>query len=491
MATKTKVTKRTPFVGEYNNRSGDPLKDYRLVNAFPEFSKAAQDGAPNVYAQKRPGLVEFCDVAPDAEGRGLAWFNGHFYAVIGNTVWRITATGTTKTAIITLPSTTGNVAIMVCNSATIGDYLFLADGTVGWVVKLDNSATQITDIDFPTPHIPAVTFIDGYVLIAKESDVFNSNLDDPFTWANDHYITAEMFPDPIMTLARQSNQVVCLGTESIEFFYDNANPSGSPLSRNTAVAAQMGCAAPHAIYQNEQFCAFVGQSASGGRAVWKLEGYTPKKISTPYIDRIIDEETNMLGVTGFGFRTMGHLFFLINFPTIKRTLVYDIDTQLWHEWSSFIGAPPLSFDPMSSSPIIHEPFNYTHVADRGDGFIYLLSGTTGDIYKLDPNTYMDEGYAIIVEMRTDKLDFGSYLRKFISNVKIVADRYELSNIVGLTWSDDDYETWSNLHTVDLNDDFPYLGRLGAFRRRAWRLVHVANQPLRVEALEVLIEEGIS
>jgi hypothetical protein len=89
------------------------------------------------------------------------------------------------------------------------------------------------------------------------------------------------------------------------------------------------------------------------------------------------------------------------------------------------------------------------------------------------------------------LDFDSHNRKFVSNLKVIGDRYDTQNALGVSWSDDDYQTWSTNHVVDLTDDFPYLGRLGAFRRRAWRVTHTHNMPLRVESLELLLDLGIS
>jgi hypothetical protein len=483
-----KVTQRVSLVDQYYNRGANSTKDYRLVNAFPETIKL-ETGDRKVI-QKRPGITFFSDVAGNGEGRGLIWFYQHFYAIIGNTVYQITSNGATKVAKITLSTSTGQCGMIVANSSSLGDYLFIVDGTVGWIIESDGTATQITDTDFPTPHVPTPTFIDGYVMLAKGGDVFNCDLDNPLSWSPDQYLPAEMFPDPVVALARQANQVVCFGSESIEFFYDNANASGSPLSRNTGVAAQIGCSAPHAIYQNEQFCIFIGQSNSGGRAIWKLDGYTPKKISTEYVDRIIDSEIYMDDVSGFGFRSMGHLFFLINLPTISRTIVYDVDEHLWHEWSTNTGGS-INLSQYNNAHVSHTRFTYSHATDTGVGTIFLLSDTTGDIYYLNPAVYLDGTSPIVVEARTNLLDFDSYNRKFPSNLKVVSDRYSTSNTIGISWSDDDYQTWSNNHQVELTDDFPYIGRLGAFRRRSWRITHVDNNTLRMEALELLLDLGIS
>lgn len=468
---------RLPLIGAYSNRSNSGSKDQRFINAFPETRKVEQLENTRIYINKRPGLTEFCNVTGNAVGRGLIYFYNNFYAIIGNTVYKVSDDGVTVTSKITLPSSTGNCGIVLGNSATIGDYLFICDGTVAWIVKSDHTVTQVTDPDFPTPHVPSPTFIDGYILVAKDSDVFNCALDNPLSWAADQYLSAEMFPDPVRALARQNNQVVVLGNSSTEFFYDAANAAGSPLSRNDAGVIQFGIAAPHAIYQNEQFCAWVSQSDSGGRAVWSLTGFKPNKISDEFIERILDAEPNISLITGYGFRTMGHLFFLINLPSQHRTLVYDMDEKMWHEWSSWtVGRE-------------HEVFLYNHVADKGDGAPYLLSSVTGDIYRLDPNAYQDETDQITVEIVTNKYDMDTYNRKFGSVARLVGDSYSTQNLIGLSWTNDDYQTWSTEASVDLSDGYPAFQRLGSFRRRAWKIRHASNMPLRLESLEVVYDEG--
>jgi len=476
---------RIPLIGAYSNRGSDPAKDQRFVNAFPETRKVEQLDNTRIYINKRPGLVELKDIAASAEGRGLVHFYIYFYAVIGNTVYRVSNTGATVTSIITLPTSTGPCGIVECNSSTLGDYIFICDGTVGWVVKSDGTATQVTDVDFPTPHIPSPTFIDGYVILAKGSDVYNCDVDDPLSWQTDQYLSAEMFPDPVRALARQNNQVVVFGDNSIEFFYDAANAAGSPLSRNDAAAIQMGIAAPQIVYQNEQFCVFVAQSNSGGRAVWRIDGFKAAKISDEYVERILDAETSITSCHGYGFRTKGHMFFLINLVSQNRTLVYDMDEKLWHEWASGL------HNGVVTDPPTQNIFDYNHVADNKTGKIYLLGASTGDLYYLDPSTYTDETTPIVVEIRTNKYDMDSYKRKFANAFFVVGDRYEDPNYVDVSWSDDDYETWSSTHRIYLNDDYPSHPQLGAFRRRAWRIKHDANYPLRLESLEVTYTEGIS
>lgn len=366
-------------------------------------------------------------------------------------------------------------------NASAGTYIDLTSvgtGTTHTFTGLTTATATCTLNYFPDNHIPSATFVDGYILLAKGSDVYNCDLDNPLKWAADSFLSAEMFPDPIRALARQNNQIVVLGYNSIEFFYDAANASGSPLSRNDSTTIQMGVAAPYCVYQNEKYCAYISQSDSGGRAAWLIDGFQPKKISDEYIERILDSEPNLTLCRGYGLRTKGHMFYIINLKNIGRTLVYDLDEKLWHEWTT-------------NADGIHTVFQCDFMSDNGTGAAYMLHTTNGNVYRLDPNSFMDDGTTILVELITNKYDMDTYHRKFMSSAKIVSDSYGVSNSIGLQWSDDDYRTWSNVKTISLTDDFPAFHRLGTFRRRAFKLTHSSNNPLRLESLEVQYLEGDS
>jgi hypothetical protein len=617
---------RLPLIGSYTNRSSDAGKDQRFVNIFPETRKVEAIESTKIFLNKRPGLSLYKDFGT-GEGRGCIWFNNKFYVVVGN---KVIEDGGTPTDKITLTGSTGPVGMVLGNSSTIGDYLFVCDGTSGWVIKSDGTVLTIsnsgvrsisvitagsgyvsnpkvylsggagsgatatattsggalssisvtadgtgytsaptvsfqftpTAVDatgntityaghqlvngdrvklagtppgglntstkyyvvgvsgnlfqvsltaggaavdittsvltfqvltgapdtegtalaylnaFPTPHIPTPTFLDGYIILPQRSDVYNCILDEPTDWDSGQYLTAEMFPDAVVGLAKQNNQVVVFGGNSIEFFYDAANVNGSPLARNDSTTIQMGNAAPYAVYQNEKYFIFIAESESGGRAVWQVEGFQPKRVSDEFIDRIIDAEVDMADCRGYGLRTMGHLFYIINLPTINRTLVYDTDEKLWHEWSN-------------NNAGSHEVFSCNYMCDNGSGSAYLLHKSNGTLYKLDTTVYQDDGTAILVDLTTNRYDMDTIRRKFMRNFRIVGDRYASGNSVDVKWTDDDYQTWSNTKTIALTDDFPNFARGGAFRRRAFNIKNALNYPLRLESLEVTYMEGDS
>ena len=84
----------------------------------------------------------------------------------------------------------------------------------------------------------------------------------------------------------------------------------------------------------------------------------------------------------------------------------------------------------------------------------------------------------------------TYKRKFMSTLKPVGD-LQSGGFLYISWSDDDYQTWTTTRQIDLSSTFPNVARLGSFRRRTFKLVHEDNYPLRLEALDITYTEGIS
>lgn len=502
---------KLPLFGAYSNRGSDESKDQRFVNVFPESRKIEQLDQTRVGLVTRPGVTRYkkfkSNELTDSTtvlGRGIIFFKGHLFVVSNYTLYMDSTLGGLGaiTPLITMTTATGIVGMVLGNSATIGDYLFVCDGQVGWYIDSSFAVHTITDTDFPTPHKTTPVFLDGYICLAKGSDIYSCDLDTPSSWNASNFVSAESFPDEIIGLARQNNQIVAFGSTSTEFFYDAANASGSPFNRNESAIIQMGCAAPFAIYQNEKICAFVGQSDSGGRSIWIIDGFQPKRISDEYIDRILDTETNLSTCFGFGFRSKGHLFYLINLTTVNRTIVYDLDEKLWHEWNS--GTPTIY------STWTYGVFLWNNAVDCGTGTVYIQSSTRGYVGYLDASSSIDywpqyDNTSLInnlyIIIRTNRIDMDTINRKRLHSLRFFIDTDFTLNPGGyiiLAWSDDDYTNFTSfLNRIYISPPYidesgcPITYQLGSFRRRAFEIRCTFPMPARFEAIELCYTEGIS
>jgi hypothetical protein len=471
----TEKTVRVPLVGSPTNRDVLVEKDQRFVNCYPEVINNRVTGADRVYLVKRAGLEKWTrPSSASGEGRGLTVWNNKVYSVIGTKLWETDIVTKVSTEKQTLTTSTGAVGFTDTTGAN--DYLFLCDTVKGYVISTTGVVTEITDADFPTPHVALPTFMDGYVFLLKTNgDICNSVVEDPLSWDASNFIVPESFPDPCIGLARQNNMVVALNTNSVEFFYDAGNATGSPLAVAPQYTLQFGCASIGSITQEEALICFVAQSSTGGYFVTACEGFKPTNISTEPINRILDAEGDyIIDSWAYLVRQRGHFFYVLNLPYQRRTLCYDFVVGMWHEWSWTVGAEQDMF-----------PFSWRSVIESNPAFLHE---TDGYIYLMKPSLYRDDGNAISVQIQTSRFDNDSSKLKFMSKIEFIADRQTTASTMSVRYSDDDYQSWTSPRTVSLTDR-AVLWRLGSFRRRAFLFIHESNTPFRIEAVEMDLDQG--
>ena len=463
-------TERIPLVGNHTNRLAAATKDQIFYNVIPESVKNPITDKTSVWLNKRGAFTGHTTLVAGA-GRGLYYWarSSKTYTVIADKLYA----GTSTTPILTLTTSTGTVWFTEVSGTT--DYLVLSDGTDIWTITTADTVAEITDGDVPVGPLTPVG-LDGYIFVTKSGtdEIWNSDLNAATSWNALSFLSSEMYPDNLVALCRQVNYVVAFGTFSTEFFYDNANSSGSPLRRTETVALKVGLASRDSLAQVDRRIIWVGQSDVGEASVWQFTGLTPEKVSHEFVDKILQNEgSNLSSCRGDIIHHKGHTLYILNLNA--RSLAYDLDEKMWVDWS---------INSSGSHAVL--PFNY--FVQGANNAILCLHNTDGKIYTLVPGTYQDDAGAILVKIVTGRVDLGNAQRKRCFRFELLAD-VESSGTVTLDWSDDDYGTWSTSRSLDLTTR-PYTKALGSFRRRAFRLQHSTNAAFRVEGFELDFSGGV-
>ena len=539
-AVATYSTERVDFTINPLHRSGTALtKDARLINMMVEVFTTPDKENTKVFVKSRPGLASVYQQT-NGRARGLYYwvFNGvgSIIYVIGNKVY------TNNTLMVTLSTTAGPVNFTEFVDDVQTTKLIMLDGTNGYIwtdpvvaptqitsaletawtlntvtalgakrrptvdntyvytatvagttagaepawptvvgtTVVDGTVTWVCDaLAFPSPHIPMPVFLDGYLFVAKSGtqDIYNSDLNSPGTWTSTDYISAEMYPDKIVALSKNNNYIYAIGSSSIEYLYDNAAVGGSPLARHDSAVQQFGAAAPATVVQTEKEVILVGETDNGGHTVWTIDGFKEQEIGTPAIRSIFRAEgANLASANAHCIRVSGQKLYIITLTSMS--LVYSFDTKMWYEWYSgsnnetnFVGS---------------------HAHDGPNGVPYILHYTAGTLMTISEDNHLDLTNPIVCQIITPKYDFGTYNRKMCSRLALIGDVPTTSgtgNALTVSWSDNDYVTWSTPRTISFDYDYPVIAQLGNFRRRAFRLTY--NQPylLRLEAMDLDINKG--
>jgi hypothetical protein len=115
---------------------------------------------------------------------------------------------------------------------------------------------------------------------------------------------------------------------------------------------------------------WLGRSETGLGVIYKLNGYTPVRLSSYSVEYAIQQMSDTSDAISFTYQQDGHHFYVITFPTGDKTFAFDINTQMWHERASFSAITGL-FSRWEAQEYAY--FDNKHlVCDYTDGKVYSL-----------------------------------------------------------------------------------------------------------------------
>lgn len=471
-------TTRISLQREMSGRDPRLDKDEDYLNMFFEPVRMRTLEDKRYYLTKRPGTA-LAYTAGSGSARGIHYWVDQkkiFFVIDNDMVVRDIEASTT-----TILSNFFDTFVGECGFC---EYLYednsvvivATDGETLKTIADDNTIVEVTDVDMPVPHLPCPIFLDGYLFLAKEdtAEIWNSDLNDPTAWTEGNFIVAEMEGDWILKIAKLNNYLIAFGSNSIEYFWDAGVETGSPLQRNDTPIKINGYLGAFAKYGNSIF--YVGNDSLGQPDVYRLDDFKIKSIGTPFVSKfLITRTSNKSDWKGNVLAVSGRNFYLLNAGF--RTYVYDVELNIWTRWA---------YQSEQNFPI-----NFAVNANQSNRYIcyFSMAGSDEDIHYFDEDLYQDADENYTFRIVTNKEDFDTYNRKSMHRLSVLADTTEADAYIEVSWTDDDYKTYSDARSINLNQELPSTYQLGQFRRRAFKLVFEEDAPLRVEELEVDINKG--
>lgn len=318
---------------------------------------------------------------------------------------------------------------------------------------------QMPTTDGPWTGATVCDVIDNYVVYNEQGTQNWAATDLGYVVSqNAYYGTKDGAPDPIVSIIVDHRQVYLIGQNTTEVWVDvGSTISGIvsfPFQRVSGTMMQHGCAAPFSIARFGESFMFVTRDQRGQAMIGGITGYAFTRVSTHAVEQTLMNQ-NISDAIAYTYQLEGHEFYVVTFPSIDLTWVYDMTTQTWHKW--------LSFDP--------ETGYYRHRSNCGAFFnnVYLVGDfENGKIYQLDNENYTEDGTYIRRLRRAPHL-VTDLQRQYFSEMQI-----QFQPGVGLQtgqgndpqamlrWSNDGGSTWSNEHWTTI-------GRVGRYQNRAiWR-----------------------
>ena len=381
-------------------------------------------------------------------------FSGQYTSVPSNNVSTSSdGSGTGLTLTLTFGTGTGST----------GNYVINNSQTVTSRTMYALNFSEIPSTDGAFAGGSTVDVVDNYFVYNRpDTQQFaSSDLLSPITYG---LAFASKFtgPDDLVSLIVDHGQIYLLGEKTSEVWADTGT-FPFPFQRIPGASSQHGIAAKFSMARFGNSFAYVSRNDRGQAVIVQMNGYFPQRISTHAVENTLVNQ-NISDAVAYTYQLEGHECYVVSFPTLNLTWVYDGSTSMWHKW--------LYCDNQN---------NYqrhrSNCAAFFQGSVLVGDWENGQIYRLDPENYTDNGQNIRRMRRCPHL-VTDFQRQYFDELQIQfqpgvglqgVETFPLGdNDIGinpqamLRWSNDGGSTWSNEHWAGI-------GKVGKYQNRIiWR-----------------------
>jgi hypothetical protein len=348
-------------------------------------------------------------------------------------------------------------------TGSTGNYVINNSQTVTSRTMYAQNFSEIPSTDGAFTGGSSVDVVDNYFVYNRPGtqQYASSDLLSPITYG---LAFASKFtgPDDLVSLIVDHGQIYLLGEKTSEVWAD-VGTFPFPFQRIPGASSQHGIAAEFSMARFANSFAYVSRNDRGQAVIVQMNGYFPQRISTHAVENTLVNQ-DISDAVAYTYQLEGHECYVVTFPSLELTWVYDGSTQMWHKW--------LWCDNQN---------NYKRHRSNCSAFFQgsVLVGDyeNGQIYRLDPNNYTDNGQHIRRMRRCPHL-VADFQRQYFDELQIQfqpgvglqgIETFPLGdNDIGinpqamLRWSNDGGSTWSNEHWAGI-------GKVGKYQNRIiWR-----------------------
>lgn len=438
--------------------------------------------------RKRPGLTLFKDLAVNQGVQGTYWWGrkGWLISVANGRLFKTTGINAVTTEITGGDKLLDSGAVSFDSDST---YLIMANG--GRIVLYDgtNNPFYIADQSAPTA-VSHVAMFDGYLLaLQRDSNiVWYSKSGDIKTWNPLWFSTANFSADNGVALFKAENEIAVFGRDSIEFWY---NDGQTPFRRLEYTTQSIGCLAPGSIVYVPGVSSQGMGMAGNANGVWVfmdnlrriviLKNRNIDIVSMPFDDEIKD--LSAISDAKAFYVTIGRRrFYILNFATQGETYVMDMNQNKFAEWGTW------SADGGSYGRYIGN--TYTYAADWN---VHIIGdATSGKLYKMNFDTFLDNGSVIRAFVRTGPISHGVNKRKRSEELRIRLRRGAGDNTsnepkIRMRWRDDN-KSWGNWRGLSMGkigetEFISRMQRMGMYRTRQYEFSCTENSDFMIADIE--------
>ncbi len=392
----------------------------RLINCRAE--AIGEGGRAAAVRHRVPGLASF-GTSDESTFRGALLNGSTLYCAYDGTVKKYTSAGGAAAAVDDLDGT-DRVFFARNNKRPTPDVVLTCEA--GTFTLAADVIADLGDADLPSAN--GLCFLDGYFFWSiADGRCFASGLNATTVASND-FATTEAKSDTLYRPIPWNGQLFLCGSGSIEVWAGTpVNATGFPFNRMAVI--QRGLAGQGAIAGFEDGFGKALMWAGDDNSVHKLSGYTPEKVSPPWLDKLIEAVADKDTLEASVYIAGGHPVWVLS--CAAWTVEFDLNTSSWNERKSYLSV---------RSRIVRS-FN---------AFGKWLCGDTdsGNILQITRDVHTEADAPLIAEV------WSTPVHKFPNRVRCARADFDFSTGVGLATGIDPNETDPSVE-ISHSDDGGY------------------------------------
>lgn len=438
-----------PLVGgSYRSRSLN-LDAQRTINLYPVLGESGT--AKTIKALfGTPGKRLLVALPGVGGSRGLYRpTKGQAIAVRGSEVYRV-ATDWTYTLVGSIDAATTPVSI-----DDDGTIAVIVTGERGYILNLASNA--LTEIIDPAFYGSDFVYYNKTVFIFKRPDTAQfylaSGVSGGLTFDALDFATATTNAEAIVRHIVDHEELFLFKETVTEVWRATGGPDFL-FSRDTNASIVKGCEAAHSVVALDNTIYWLGGDGDGGGVVWKMNGYTPQRVSNDGVEYAIQNYATTSDAWGYTYQQEGETFYVLTFPSANATWAYGVKAGEWHERAYL---KPSTGTLQRDRAVCHMLYNRTHVVGDWEN---------GNLYALDLDYFTDNGDPMPAIRACPHISGTGYNVIKFKRIRIdietgvgLANGYGSDPVMLLRWSNDGGHTWQNLKSMKM-------GKIGNTKTRA-------------------------
>lgn len=280
-----------------------------------------------------PGLPSRCSYTAS---------NGNFYEVIGSTVystsssWQRTSLGTIGTATTPVSMADNGLVILIVDGSPNGYCIDMTSNAFAAVTGQAGAFYGADRVDYMGTFFvlnrPGTAQWYLSLSLVNQANLTGTVSPDATAAAFDPLDIASKagYPDFLQGIIVMHSEAWLIGTKTTEVWYNAGNPDFA-FGQLPGVFIEHGTVAKYSLAKQDLSVFWLSQDQQGQSIVVMGNQYAAKRISTHAIEQQIQSYSTVSDAIGFTYQQLGHVFYVLTFPSGDATWVYDVSEGIWHE----------------------------------------------------------------------------------------------------------------------------------------------------------------